>query len=238
MVSFQNPVPLADYEPPLRRVRWQPCVRIIPSRFPQVDLFERVAEQSDLESVHAIEALTNSRLRDESGDMPLVTSDDRVSGPGSTWIMAPFTHVFGPGGRYSTREFGAFYAAKTLDTAVAETRYHRAQFLRATREPPMEIGMRVLHANLAARLHDLRDVEHVYPELHRSTDYSAPQMLATRLRAGGSQGVVYDSVRHEGGQCVAVFRPRALSNCRQAEHLGYLWDGNEITSVYRKSLLV
>lgn len=237
MVSTGSPVPVAAYEPPLRRVRWQPCVRIIPSRFPPIDLFERVAEPADLDSVHAIEALTDSQVRDETGDMPLVTSDDRVRGPGSTWIMAPFTHVYGPGGRYNTREFGAFYAAKSLDTAVAETRYHRERFLRATREPPMEIGMRVLHANLAARLHDVRDAGESYPELYRSTDYSAPQILARHLREGGSHGVVYDSVRHEGGQCVAVFRPRALSNCRQAEHLGYQWDGNAIASVYRKSLL-
>lgn len=237
MVTATNTVSLADYEPPLRRVRWQPCVRIIPSRFPPIDLFERVAMPADLDSVHAIESLTNSRVRDENGDMPLVASDDRASGPGSTWIMAPFTHVYGPGGRFSTREFGAFYAAKTLATAVAETRYHRGQFLRATRQPPMEIGMRVLHTNLAARLHDVREAGEPYPELYRSSDYTAPQMLATRLRAQGSHGVVYDSVRHGGGQCVAVFRPRVLSNCRQAEHLGYHWDGNEIASVIRKSLL-
>jgi hypothetical protein len=50
--------------------------------------------------------------------------------------------------------------------------------------------------------------------------------------------VVYDSVRHPGGQCAAVFRPRLLSNGRQAEHLGYLWDGVRITAVVRKTLLV
>lgn len=225
------------YVPPLRRVRWHPCVRIIPSRFPPVDLFERVADPGDLASVHAIEALTNSRLRDDSGDMPLVTADDRVRGPGSSWIMAPFTHVYGPGGRFSTREFGAFYAARSLATAVAETRFHRERFLRATREPPMELGMRVLHTDLTARMHDVRGAARAHPELYRSDDYAAPQVLASQLREGGSNGVVYDSVRHDGGECVAVFRPRVLANCRQAEHLGYLWDGNSIASVYRKSLL-
>lgn len=225
------------FEPPLRRVRWHPCVRIIPSRFPAVNLFERVADDDDLASVHAVEALTNARVRDETGDMPLVAADDRVTGPGSSWIMAPFTYVFGPGGRYSTREFGAFYAAKSLTTAVAETRYHREQFLRATHEQPMEIGMRVLHTDLAARLHDVRGLKAQHAELYRPNDYAAPQVLATRLREGGSHGIVYDSVRHPGGQCVAVFRPRTLSNCRQAEHLGYVWDGDEIVSVYEKTLL-
>ncbi|HYW32845.1 MAG TPA: RES family NAD+ phosphorylase, partial [Gemmatimonas sp.] len=85
------------------------------------------------------------------------------------------------------------------------------------------------------RLHDVRGQRTTHPELYRSEDYSAPQMLATRLRSAGSEGVVYGSVRHPGGQCAAVFRPRLLSNCRQAEHLGYVWDGVRINAVLRKS---
>jgi hypothetical protein len=223
--------------PPVKRVRWVPCVRIIPSRFPPIDLFERVADPADLESVYAVEALTNARLRDEVGDLPLVPPEARVSGPGSSWIMAPFTHVHGPGGRFSTREFGAYYAARHVRTAIAETRYHRERFLRATREPPIEIGMRVLHADLSTRLHDLRGTRARYPDIYHDSDYSAGQRLATELRAAGSFGVVYDSVRDPGGQCAALFQPRALANCRQAEHFGYVWDGTRISAVVRKSLV-
>jgi len=223
--------------PPVKRVRWMPCVRIIPSRFPPIDLFERVADPADLESVYAVEALTNARLRDEVGDLPLVPPEARVSGAGSSWIMAPFTHVHGPGGRFSPPEFGAYYAARHVRTAIAETRYHRERFLRATREPPIEIGMRVLHADLSTRLHDLRGLRARYPAIYHDADYSAGQQLAKALRAAGSFGVAYDSVRDAGGQCVAIFQPRALSNCRQAEHFGYLWDGSRIGAVLRKSLV-
>jgi hypothetical protein len=218
-------------------VRWQPCVRIIPSRFPPIDLFERVADPADLEAVYAVEALTNTRLRDSAGELQLVPPADRVSGPGSSWLMAPFTHVHGPGGRFSTRDFGAYYAARTLATAIAETRYHRERFLRATRERPMELGMRILHADLAARLHDLRGAQAVYPALYDPDDYGASQAFAAKLRAAGSDGIAYDSVRHGGGQCVAVFRPRLLSRARQAGHLGYLWDGERIAHVVRKRLV-
>jgi hypothetical protein len=228
---------LSQFVPPVKRVRWMPCVRIIPSRFPPIDLFERVADPADLESVYAVEALTNARLRDEVGDLPLVPPEARVSGPGSSWIMAPFTHVHGPGGRFSTPEFGAYYTARRVETAIAETRYHRERFLRATREPPIEIGMRVLHADLSTRLHDLRGAAARHPAIYHDTDYSAGQRLAASLRAAGSFGVVYDSVRDPGGECAAVFVPRALANCRQAEHLGYLWDGSRIGAVVRKSLL-
>ena len=199
-----------DFVPPTRRLRWAPSVRIIPSRFPPIDLFERVADPADLESVLAVEALTNARLRDEVGDLPLVEAEDRVSGPGASFIMAPFTHVYGPGGRYSTKDFGAYYTARSLRTAVAETRYHRERFLRATNEAPIEIGMRVLYADLSATLHDVRGKQQQHAALYESERYDAPQRLAARLRANGSHGVVYDSVRDNGGQCAAVFRPRVL----------------------------
>lgn len=222
---------------PVATVRWEPSVRIIPSRFPPVQLFERVADPADLEAVFAVEALTNTRIREEVGDLRLVAPEDRVSGPGASWIMAPFTHVSAPGGRFSTAEFGAYYAARSLATAIAETTYHRARFLAFTREPPMELDMRVLHATLAAELHDLRGLRASRPEPYHLTDYSASQALATALRAGASSGIAYESVRHDGGECVAVFRPRVLSGCRQAQHLAYVWDGTAIVRVYEKRTL-
>ncbi len=49
-----------------------------------------------------------------------------------------------------------------------------------------------------------------------------------------SNGIAYDSVRREDGECVAVFRPRLLSNGRQERHLCYVWNGEKIVSVYEK----
>ena len=225
------------FVPPLKRVAWKPSYRIIPSRFPPIQLFERVADPADLEAVFAVEALTNTRIREEAGELQLVAPEDRVSGAGSSWIMAPFTHVSAPGGRFSTPEFGAYYASHDLHTAIAETSYHRARFMAYTHEPPMEIDMRVLRANLAGKLHDVRGLERAHPAIYDKLDYSASQALATRLRAAGSWGIVYDSVRHDGGECCAVLRPRVLTRCRQAQHLAYVWDGSSIIDVYEKRQL-
>lgn len=228
---------MGEFVPPLKRVAWKPSYRIIPSRFPPIQLFERVADPADLEAVFAVEALTNTRIREEVGELQLVARDDRVSGAGSSWIMAPFTHVSAPGGRFSTPEFGAYYASRDLATAIAETRYHRARFMAYTSEPPMEIDMRVLRANLSGRLHDARGMGRTHPELYDKLDYTASRALATRLRAAGSMGIVYDSVRRAGGECSAVLRPPVLSRCRQAQHLAYVWDGAAITDVYEKRQL-
>lgn len=222
---------------PVTQVRWRPCFRIVPSRFPPIDLFERVADPADLEAVIAVESLTNERLRDEIGEIMRVPSADRVSGAGSSYIMAPFTHVNPSGGRFSDGDHGAYYAAHDRATAVAETAYHRARFLAATSEPPMTLDMRVLEAVLDAPLHDVRALARAHPELYARDDYVASQALARRLRDAGSWGIAYRSVRRAGGECAAVFRPTALARCRQAGHLAYEWDGARIAQIYEKRLL-
>jgi hypothetical protein len=224
----------ASADVPVRRLVWTPTWRAVPSRFPPIQLFERVADPADLEAVFAVEALTNDRLRAEVGELWRVPPEERVTGPGAGYVMAAFTHVAPGGGRFTDGTFGAYYAARALETAVAETTYHRGRFLAATREPPMELDVRVLVADLDAELHDVRGTGDVRPELYRGDDYGPPQALARRLREGGSAGIAYDSVRHAGGECVAVFRPRALGPCRQGKHLTYVWDGTAISFVYEK----
>lgn len=221
----------------LADISWHPCYRIIPSRFPPIDLFEDVADPADLEAVFAIEAMTNDRLRDEVGDISLVPEEDRISGEGTSPIMAAFTHLSPSGDRFTDGSYGVFYAALTLDTAIAETSYHRVQFMMATKEPAQELDMRVYAADLDAELHDLRPLRDDNPDIYHSTSYAASQALALELREQGSHGLVYRSVRDEAGECAAVFKPRMLSNCRQERHLCYVWDGTTIAHVYEKSEL-
>lgn len=221
-------------EVPVRRIRWRRSIRIIPSRFPPIHLFERAAGREDFDALYELEALTNDRLRNEVGEIRRVAPEDCVYGPGSSYVMAPFTHPNPDGGRFSNATFGAYYAARERATAVAETRYHRARFLAYTSEPPMEIEMRVLEARLDARLHDLRGMRTDLPRIHDAGDYTISQIFARRVRAAGSWGIAYESVRHAGGECTGILRPKALSQCRQAEHLVYVWDGRAIVDVYEK----
>lgn len=222
---------------PVVEVAWKPGWRIIPSRFPPIALFERVTAPEDLDAIFELEALTNPRLRDEAGDIRLVAPDDRVSGPGASVIMAAFTHLNPQGSRFSDGSYGVFYAANDLDTAIAETAYHRARFMRATNEPRMELDMRVYLVDLEASLHDLRGRRDEHSLVYHTDNYAAGQHLAGTLRKDGANGIVYDSVRREGGECAAVFRARLLSNCRQERHLCYVWDGQRIASVYEKRAL-
>lgn len=102
---------------PVAYVEWMPCWRIIPSRFPPIQLFERVTEPDDLEAIFELESLTNPRLRDEAGEIRLMPQKDRISGPArtSSWRLSPTSIPMGAG--LPTGPV-AFYAANTLDTAI------------------------------------------------------------------------------------------------------------------------
>jgi hypothetical protein len=214
--------------PPLKRVRWSHAYRIVPSRFPPVGVFDRIAEPGDLEALYAIEAMTNPRLRDEMGELHLVPPERRVSGPGTTPVMAAFTHLNPEGSRFSDGTWGVFYAAHSVATAVEETVYHRELFLAATAEAACDIEMRCYRTSIQAKLHDLRGG---WKAEHAPDDYTAGVALARKLRNAGSDGIVYDSVRHVGGECVAVFYPDRVAPCVQAQHLMYRWDGKRIAQV-------
>ncbi|AXK44004.1 RES family NAD+ phosphorylase [Erythrobacter aureus] len=221
----------SKYQPPLAATGWR-VHRLVASVYPPVSIFDEIVEPHELETLFEIESMTNDRLREDVGDLSLVPVEDRVTGPGATPIMAAFTHLNPHGGRFTTPAFGAYYAAVDIDTAVEETKHHRAAFLARTNTPPIDIDMRCYVAKLDGDLDDLR--EGAPPAIYDPDDYSVSQALAARLRAEGSNGLIYNSVRDEGGTCVAVFRPRMLSDCRQERHLTYRWDGDAITVVYEK----
>ena len=208
------------------RVSWKPSWRIVPSRFPPVGLFDRIAAPADLDAVFEIEGMTNPRLRQELGELSLVPPQRRISGPGTTPIMAAFTHPNPDGSRFSDGSWGVYYAARERETAIAETVFHRGNFLRHTREPPTVLQMRCYLADVGGRFHDIR---RGWPELHDPDSYAASQAAARRWRAAGSDGIVYASVRRRGGQAIAVFHPDLVAPAVQGPHLHYHWDGERIS---------
>ncbi len=224
----------------LQQVGWRTSYRLIPSRYPSIGLYDAVADPADLAVVFAIEALGNPRIRDETGELSLVPAAERVSGPGSTPIMAAFTHLNPEGSRFSDGSYGVYYAAQTLETAVAEVSHHRSQFLQRTAEPPLDVDMRLITARVSAELHDLAaagsaaSTRKPTAAVLAPDDYRPGQALGRKLRAAGSWGVLYPSVRHAAGVCVGIFRPRALKAAKSAAHLALHWDGSRITHWYEK----
>lgn len=225
--------------PPVRRLRWQQACRIVPTRYPSIALFDRVADVCDFDALYALEALSNERVRQDLGEIDRVPREHRIFGPGSSPIMAAFTHVNVVGSRFADGSHGVFYAARDRATAVAETWFHHARFLAATAERAQHLPMRLYHVAIDARVHDLRRPGALPPAhdaaVHSSSDYTAARALGARLLAAGSAGVAWRSVRRSGGECVGLFRPQGASACVHAAYLLYAWDGRRFTDVYEKA---
>lgn len=219
--------------PPVHHVKWTPCWRLIPSRYPEERVFDRVADPGDRPIVEALEGMTSDRQRQERGEVDLVAPGDQAKGPGSAYIMAAFSYLSPEGSRFTNGTYGVYYATKDLETSIAETKFHRERFMRYTKEAPIRLQMRALTANLDAQLHDLRGAAaKTFSKVLSKTRYAASQELGMRLRRASSYGIAWPSVRHRGGECVAVFRPPALSHCRQDRHMIFDWNGKTITHVY------
>ena len=226
--------PSPERLPSLSDIEWAESYRLVPSRFPPVSLFERVASADEFDAVFAVEMLTNPRLRQEAGEIDIVEPDERVFGPGSTPVMASFCHLNRDGSRFSDGTWGVYYAAARLATAVAEVSYHRERFLAATHQEPIDMDMRVYVAAVSKPLHDVRVAR--WNTVHDPDDYQPSQALARRLRLAKSWGLVYRSVRDPGNECIAALRPKTITlPVRQAQHVTLRWNGVTIEQWYTKA---
>jgi hypothetical protein len=87
--------------------------------------------------------------------------------------------------------------------------------------------VRQLVGSLDARLLDLRGDG--FGVLLNPDDYGASQGFAREQRGAGADGIVYPSVRHAPGMCLAAFYPDVVGVPAQGDHFRYYWDGSRIT---------
>ena len=219
----------APIDAPVIDVSWRGAVRIIRSAYPPIDLFEDIADPADWPLLISAEQKTNPRLMENLGNLDLVPPKRRVGGPGASYLMAPFTHVSRDrSSRFSDGHYGVLYAADVFETALMETIYHHARFMSRTREAAgWTSQFREIVMDINGPLHDAR----ANAAVHAPDDYSDSQALGLALRAAGSNGVIYRSVRCEGGECAGLFYPDLASNAVHGRHLDYHWDGARVDLV-------
>jgi hypothetical protein len=159
-------------------------------------------------------------------------------------INASFTHARPGGSRFSGTDRGAWYAGFSLKTAQTEVAFHYAEGLREVnwREEETVVYQDYL-ADFRADFSDLRNndlrntalrhndsprkdprsqrpandnptEDDPYKKYLDPASYHASQQLGSRLLDQGFAGVVYPSVRHAGGTCIACFRPALVNNVR------------------------
>lgn len=214
-----------------RQTGWRQHVRLVASQFPPISVFEDYVDADLLHAAFLIEGRTNPRLRSEVGELSLVAKEDYVLGQGASPVMAAFTHIGKPS-RFTDGTFGVYYAGKTLDTAIAEVKFHRERFLSFTKEPPLQLILRSYVGKIKKPLLDIRAKPYKQFSNPDIKTYPRCQKFSMRLRATNVWGLLYPSVRHKGCECVAFYRPPAVGIPTQGQHVAMHWDGSAMSSVY------
>lgn len=213
----------------VRRVIWPRSARIIRSIYPPIDLFEDIADPADWEALASAEAKFNPRIRDSIGDLAKVPLARRVTGPGASWVMAPFVHCspLRPG-RFTDGTFGLYYAGDSTEVAIAETIHHHTKTMLATAETPgWTSQFRELIGSVDTDMDDVTDLA----DLLHPDSYGPSQTFGAERRAAGSNGVTWPSVRFAGGSCIAAFWPDVVPIPTQGAHFAYHWNGSAVDYV-------
>lgn len=186
--------------------------------------------QSQFDNLLQLEGATNDRVSGEANFLPGITVHELVFGvPYYHIINAAFTYARPGGTRFSSPYRGAWYAAFARKTAQAEVAYHYAQGLREIDWREKEVvSYREYLADFHADFHDLRKKDRhkdsPFADCLDPVSYHASQRLAADLLNKGSAGIVYPSVRHKGGTCIACFRPALVGNVRQGEKITFTFE--------------
>ena len=199
--------------------------RLIPSRYADegASVLERLGlPPAQMKNLFQLDDATNERLLGEANELPGITVHELVFGvPHYHIVNAAFTHSRPKGSRFMGPERGVWYAGFALKTAQAEVAFHYAQWLREVNWREEEtVTYRDYIADFHGEFHDLREHSRFQKYLDPS-DYGASQRLGRKLLDAGSSGIVYPSVRHEGGTCLACLRPAMVTNVRQGSPVSF-----------------
>jgi RES domain-containing protein len=211
---------------PTQRIDWDRAWRVIPSKYPPIQLFDDLSnEPAEWELLADLESAVNPRVRQEMGQISLVPVDLRVT---STAVMAPFVHLNPLGSRFSDGTFGVYYAAEHLETAIRETVYHLELRLRASAAARDDMDQRVYVGAISGDLVDLTAGQAATAPLMNPDSYTESQRFGATVRANGDDGILYESVRNPAHRAVAVFIPPRVGPPVQERHLRYRWNGERI----------
>jgi hypothetical protein len=82
-------------------------------------------------------------------------------------------------------------------------------------------------ASMAGVFIDLRDLPgHPALDPDKTKGYPVGNALAAQARAAGHNGIIYPSVRHADGTCIAALWPNVVQSVAQGAMYRLTWSGN------------
>ena len=214
--------------PPVTLVRQLDTHRLVPSRHLPGDesvLAAIAGDQVDLAAIVDLDAATNDRLLAHEQRLPGIGLEELVFAvPHADVINATFCHPHPLGARFNGPDRGAWYSGFELATSQEEVAFHKSVQLAEIGRFEDSVTYDDYLADLSASVHDLRRARGFRACLDPRS-YVQSQALAERLLEAGSLGVICPSVRHNGGTCVACFRPALVMNVRRDRTYRFIWQG-------------
>ncbi len=214
--------------PPVFALRQFDTHRLIPSKYlPDGDsvLTSIADDKAHLDVIFDLDNATNDRLRAENDLLPGIGIHELVFAvPNYRIINAAFTHAHPRGSRFNGPDRGAWYAGFELQTAQQEVAWHKSVEYAEIDYWNDSITYDDFLADFDGAFHDIRGSAG-YEACLAPDSYVAAQGLAAELLNAGSVGLVYPSVRYEGGTCIACFRPAIVGNVRRDARYRFTWIG-------------
>ncbi|SHN43461.1 RES domain-containing protein [Duganella sacchari] len=220
--------------PPLTTLRQFDTCRLLPSRFADVEdsvLAPLADSDAHLRDLFDLDNATNARLRTQNGGAAGINVDELVFGvPNFRIVNAAFTYAHPQGSRFNDGRRGAWYCAFDAETALAEVSFHKAVEYAEINRFDDSVQYQCMLADFTATFHDIRNQPRYSTSLAPDS-YIASQTLAERLLDGGSLGIIYPSVRREGGINLACFRPALVGNVRKGPVYRLTWQGSPVPKI-------
>lgn len=216
--------------PPVTLVRQFDTHRLIPSRhLPQGDsvLVAISDDDAHLEAIFELDAATNDRLLAEQQLLAGIGLEELVFGvPHARVVNAAFCHANPLGSRFNGPHRGAWYAGFSIETSQVEVGFHKSVQLAEIGRFDDSVTYDDYIADFTATFHDLTSSPPGTRAWLDPDSYVASQALAEELLEAESLGIVYPSVRHAGGTCIACFRPALVANVRRGKTYRFTWEGS------------
>lgn len=203
----------------------QDCYQLIPSRFPTIEVYERLGDKELQNAAKALEARTNPRLTAINQLPSKPTPGERAATQYQNWNHAPFAYKDPRGTFFLGPTHGCLELASDIKTALGIALLRREEFLSSTSEPAMGLDMRVFARRITGLYHDLTKLD---PNLSKEERRKIGHML----HENGSPGVLFCRPDFGDHRFLAVFDGSLLPKAVQAAHYRFGWDGQKIKSIY------
>ena len=215
--------------PAVTRIRQLDTHRLIPSKYSEggESVLVRIADDDDhLRGIFDLDQATNDRLLAENDRLPGIGVDELVFGvPNYRIINAAFSHAHPLGSRLNGPDRGAWYAGFQLETSQSEVAWHKSVELAEIDWMEESVTYDDYLADFGGEYHDIRG-DATHEKCLDPDSYVESQMLAETLLGERASGIIYPSVRHNDGVCLACFRPALVGNVHKSARYRFTWTGS------------